>query len=169
MKIIVSTERLFLSEITEKDAAFIYELMNDAAWIKNIGNRNIKSLQDAENYITEKFIKSYNKNGFGFYAIRLKGSKIPIGTCGLIKREGLDAMDIGYGLLPLFRGKGYAFEATKAMYKYGYEVLKEPKIIAIVNPNNKTSIALIEKLGMTFEKMIKLPKETEAIKLFSPS
>lgn len=169
MKNILTTERLFLSEININDAAFIYQLMNDPDWLLNIGDRHIHKLEDAENFITNKFIKSYKENGYGLYIIRIIESETPIGICGLIKRDGLDHMDIGYALLPQFRGKGYAYEATRSMYNYGHDILKIDTIIAIVNPENKPSIALLEKLGMTYEKMIRLPGDSKEIKLFSPS
>jgi len=103
----------------------------------------------------------------GFFGLITKNSKEVIGIAGLVDREGVDHVDIGYGLLPNFRGKGYAFEATKAIYDYGYKQLKLEKIVAIVNPDNPTSIQLLSKLGMEFEKMVRLPDEEKDIMLFS--
>ena len=99
--------------------------------------------------------------------MNLKKTDQSIGIAGLVDREGLDHIDIGYGMLPQFRGKGYAFEATKAIYDYGYQELKLEKIVAIVNPDNIGSIKLLTKLGLTYEKMIRLPDEDKDIKLFS--
>jgi RimJ/RimL family protein N-acetyltransferase len=152
--IVLSTERLLIKRITLENAPFLLELMNDKDWISNIGDRGIRTIQDAEVYITAKFLKSYKEQGFGFYGIVLKETSEMIGTAGLINREGLDHVDVGYGMLPAFRGKGYAFEATKAVYDYGYEVLGLDKIVAIVHPNNKGSIKLLEKLGLMYEKMV---------------
>ncbi len=165
--IVLSTERLLIKRITLENAPFLLELMNDKDWISNIGDRGIRTIQDAEVYITAKFLKSYKEQGFGFYGIVLKETSEMIGTAGLINREGLDHVDVGYGMLPAFRGKGYAFEATKAVYDYGYEVLGLDKIVAIVHPNNKGSIKLLEKLGLMYEKMVRLPGEDIDIKLFS--
>jgi len=164
---VITTERLYLRRITLKDAPAILKLLNDKDWILNIGDRCIRTETQAEEYIKTRFLKSYKEQGFGFYAVILKASGEFIGTAGLVDRDGLDHVDIGYGFLPEFRGKGYAYEATSAIYDYGYEVLKLDKIIAIVNPDNKGSIKLLEKLGLVFEKMVRLPDEDKDIKLFS--
>ena len=105
--------------------------------------------------------------GIGFYAVRLKSTNVFIGVAGLIDREGLDNVDIGYGFLPEYRGQGYAFEATKIIFDYGLNDLKMKKIDAIVNPDNKASIHLLEKLGLRYEKMVRLPDEDKDIMLFS--
>ena len=167
--IILKTSRLYLSKINKKDASFLYQLMNDPDWILNIGDRQINNLEDAENFIANRFIKSYKENGFGFYILRLIEDDSPIGICGLIKRDGLDHVDIGYALMPEFRGNGYAFEAAKVVYTYGLNHFKLDKIVAIVNSGNKKSEQILEKLGLQFEKMITLPNETKEIQLFSPS
>lgn len=167
--IILRTSRLYLSKINKKDAPFLYQLMNDPDWILNIGDRQINNLEDAEKFIANRFIKSYKENEFGFYILRLIEDDNPIGICGLIKRDGLDNVDIGYALIPEFRGNGYAFEAAKVVYAYGVNHFKLDKIVAIVNPGNKKSAQILEKLGLQFEKMITLPNETKEIQLFSPS
>jgi RimJ/RimL family protein N-acetyltransferase len=164
---LLSTERLFLRKFNLNDADFLIKLMNDKDWIRNIGDRGVHSIRDAEEYIRTRFLKSYDENGFGFYVIALKDSGQLIGTAGLVNREGLEHVDIGYGMLPEYRGKGYAFEATKAVYDYGYSELGLNKIIAIVNPDNQGSINLLKKLGLRFEKMIRLPDEDKEIELFS--
>jgi RimJ/RimL family protein N-acetyltransferase len=164
---ILNTERLTLSKITLKDAGFLLELMNDKDWIQNIGDRGVYSLEDAENYIKERFFKSYEVYGFGFYVIRLQSSGKAIGTAGLIDREGIEGVEIGYGLLPAYRGKGYAYEAAEAVYDYAKNVLNIAKIVAIVAPNNTKSIFLLERLGLHYEKMVTLPGEEKEIKYFS--
>lgn len=164
---ILSTERLSLSKITLNEAGFIHELMNDKDWIQNIGDRGIHSIEDAENHIRERFFKSYETYGFGFYVIRLKSSGKEIGTAGLIDREGIEGIEIGYGLLPAYRGKGYAFEATEAIYNYAKNELKLEKIVAIVAPHNDKSIFLLERLGLRFEKMVTLPGEDKEIQYFT--
>lgn len=164
---ILSTDRLLISEITLDDAAFILKLMNDKDWIKNIGDRGIRTIEDAEEYIRTRFLKTYTESDLGFYGLVLKNSRQIIGVAGLIDRDGIDHVDIGYGILPEYRGKGYAFEATKAVYDYGYNELKLKKIVAIVNPENPSSINLLSKLGLEFEKMVRLPDEEIDIMLFS--
>ena len=164
---ILSTERLALSKITLKEAGFIHELMNDKDWIQNIGDRGISNLEDAEKYIKETFFKSYETYGFGFYVIRLKSSGKAIGTAGLIDREGIEGVEIGYGLLPAYRGKGYAYEATEAVFNYAKSQLGIEKIVAIVAPNNNKSIFILERLGLHFKKMVNLPGEEKEIKYFT--
>jgi len=162
-----STERLHIRKITLKDATCLYELMNDKDWIQNIGDRGVHSIADAEEYITNKFLRSYRESSIGFYALTLKSTQNFIGIAGLIDRDGLDFVDIGYGLLPKYRGLGYAFEATKAIYDHGLINLELEKIIAIVNSDNQSSINILKKLGLRFEKMIQLPDENKKIMLFS--
>ncbi|NNC70666.1 MAG: GNAT family N-acetyltransferase [Flavobacteriaceae bacterium] len=164
---LLETERLVLTELTIDDAPFFYELVNDPDWIRFIGDRNVSSLQDAENYLVERILPSYTKFGFGFYKVSLKGLTTPIGISGLINREVLDHVDIGFAFLPSRRGKGYAFESTKAILKYAQHELKLDPILAIVNPDNKKSQLLLEKLGLHYTKMILLPGETKEICLFS--
>lgn len=164
---IIKTERLLINRITLDDAAVILELMNDKDWISNIGDRGISSIKDAEEYIRTKFLKTYEESNFGFFSVVLQKTNEFIGIAGLVDREGIDHVDIGYGLLPNYRGKGYAFEASQAIYDYGYKILKLEKIVAIVNPDNPSSIQLLTKLGLKFEKMIRLPGEEISIMLFS--
>lgn len=165
--VLLESNRLLLREITLNDADFIFKLMNDPAWIQNIGDREIYSVKDAEDYIQSKIFASYQENGFGFYVIELKDSQERVGSAGLVNREGLEHIDIGYALLPDYRGHGYAFEATKMIYDYGTKSLGLDKIVAIVNPKNQKSILLLEKLGLEFERMIVLPDTEEEIKLYS--
>ena len=164
---ILSTERLTISKITLKDASFLHELMNDKDWIQNIGDRGIHTDEDAENHIKERFFKSYDEFGFGFYVLRIKSTNERIGTAGLIDRDGIEGIEIGYGLLPAYRGKGYAFEATQAIFNYAKNDLMLDKIVAIVSPLNEKSIVLLEKLGLRYEKMVQLPGEDKEIKYFS--
>lgn len=164
---ILETERLILSEYENSDAAFIMELLNTPSWLQFIGDRNIKSLDDARNYILNTPVASYRKNGFGLYSVKLKDGNIPIGMCGLIRRESLEDVDIGFALLPQFEGKGYAYEAAAAMLDYAKTHLKLKRIVAITNIDNVSSIRLLEKLGLKFEKNIKFEKEEKELKLFS--
>lgn len=164
---ILTTSRLILDLATKKDAPFLFELMNDPSYIKNIGDRNIKTVCDAGTFINEKFIKSYKDNGYGYYIIKLKDSLKPTGICGLINRKEMKFIDIGYALLPEFRNKGIAFEATKALYDFAQIRLKMDDIVAIIDPINFKSIALIEKLGFKFKKMVQLPNDDINCRLYS--
>lgn len=165
--VVLQTERLCMRWFTIQDAPFLLKLLNDKDWIRHIGDRGIKSLTDAEDYIQTKFLKNYQDKGFGFYAIELKRSNELIGTAGIVDREGLDHVDIGYGFLPEYRGNGYAFEAAKAIQTYALDILKIDPIVAIVNPDNKGSIRILEKLGLQFEKKVRLEGEDKDIALYS--
>ena len=164
---LITTDRLLINRITIDDAGFILELMNDKDWIKNIGDKGVRTIEDAQAYIQNRFLKTYNESNCGFYSMNLKSTQQIIGIAGLVDREGIDHIDIGYGILPEFRGKGYAFEAAKAIYDYGYQELNLEKIVAIVNPDNLPSIKLLSKLGLEFEKMVRLPDEEIEILLYS--
>jgi RimJ/RimL family protein N-acetyltransferase len=103
------TDRLNLSELTQEDAAFMLELLNSPGWLKYIGDRGVRSLEDAANYILGRIVPSYRKNNFGFYLVKLKDGNVPIGICGLVKREGLEHIDIGFAFLPGYEGMGYGY------------------------------------------------------------
>ncbi|WP_099365226.1 GNAT family N-acetyltransferase [Sphingobacterium sp. 1.A.4] len=146
----IATERLTLSPLSEKDAAFVAELLNTEGWVKNIGDRNIRSEKDAREYI-----QKVNSNPhITYWIVKLKKEGLPIGLVTIIKRDYLPSKDVGFAFLPQFFHKGYAFEATKAVLlalvnSNGLEI-----ILAISLPDNKSSIKLIEKLGLKFEKTI---------------
>lgn len=146
----IAIERLTLSPLSEKDAAFVAELLNTDGWIKNIGNRNIRSEKDACEYIQ----KVNSNSHITYWIVKLKQEGLPIGLVTIIKRDYLPSKDVGFAFLPQIFHKGYAFEATKAVLlalvnSNGLEI-----ILAISLPDNKSSIKLIGKLGLKFEKMI---------------
>lgn len=162
----LETERLYLFKLTSEDSPFIYELMNDPDFHLFIGDRGIKTQEDALKHVTEKMIPSYEKNGFGFYAVCRKGLNEPLGIAGLVKRSFLDYVDIGYAFLPAGRGKGFAFESASAVFEFGKDVLKFRRIGAICAPINLRSIKLLERLGLTFEKMMAFPDDDEEVMFF---
>ena len=163
----IETERLILRPLNEGDAGFIFELVNDPSFIQNIGDRNVRTLEDAKRYITNGPVASYARNGFGLYLVELKDTGQPIGMCGLIRRNMLNDVDIGYAYLPRYWSKGYAIEAALAMKQYAREVIGLKRMVAVVDPQNTGSIRLLEKLGMTFERMVKLAEDDIELKLFS--
>src|SRR5215217_8465823 len=149
MTFTLETQRLILRQFTTEDASFILQLVNSPGWLKYIGDRNIKTLEQAENYLHNGPMKSYKLNGFGLSLVELKNEKTPVGMCGIIRRD-LDHPDIGFAFLPEFTGKGLAFEIANATMKWATEELKLPVIYAITVPGNASSIKLLEKIGMTF-------------------
>lgn len=167
MKKILETTRLLLREFTLEDAPFVLELVNTPTWLQFIGDRGVRNLEDARHFLENGNLKSYAEYGFGFYAVGIKESETLIGMCGLVKRDSLDDVDIGFAFLPDAAGKGYGYEIASATLTYAKETLKLQKVIAIVNPENKASIGLIEKLGLVYEKRILLPPTGKELLLFS--
>lgn len=163
---ILQTQRLRLRQLTVQDAPFVLKLVNDPTWLRYIGDRGVRNLKDARDYILNGPMESYRTRGFGLYLIELKDTQTPIGLCGLIKRPELADVDLGFALLPDFAGKGYAAEAAAAVLEQGHGVLGIDRIIAITMPDNERSIRLLEKLGFRFERVIAFPPEGELLKLF---
>lgn len=166
---IIETERLTLRRIEAADAEFMLETLNEPAFIENVADRGVRTVADAVDYIAKKVTLSIEQFGFGFYLIELKNSRVPVGICGLIKRETLDDVDIGYSLLERFWGNGYACEAAAAVMNYGRTVVGLQRIVGLTAPTNKRSIKLLKKLGFRFERMIQLPDYTSESQLFVSS
>ncbi|MDB5229917.1 MAG: hypothetical protein JWN76_722 [Chitinophagaceae bacterium] len=164
MKKIFETDRLILREFNLDDTAFIIELLNSEGWIKYIGDRNVKKEEQAKNYLINGPLKSYQANGFGLWLVALKENLSPIGMCGLVKRENLENIDIGFAFLSSYSGQGYALESAKATLHFALEILKQDRIVAITLPGNLSSIRLLEKCGLKFEEEFK--KDNEVLMLF---
>ena len=164
---VLSTPRLLLRQLSADDAEFMLELLNEEAFLLNIGDRGVRTLADASTYILKGPVASYEKFGFGLYAVELKRSGAPIGICGLLKRETLDDADIGFAFLQRFWGQGYAYESAAAVMNYAWHVIKLKRIVAITTSENNASMKLLEKIGLRFEKMIQMPGHSGESKLFA--
>jgi [ribosomal protein S5]-alanine N-acetyltransferase len=164
---LIDTNRLVIRKITEQDFHFIFRLLNEPSWIKYIGDKGIKTEDDAKNYIKTGPIQMYKDFGFGLFIVTLKENAVPIGLCGLIKRPSLENIDLGYAFLPEYTGKGYAFEATKAVIQYGKEQLSIDKIVAITTIDNLNSEKVLLKLGFSFDSLIKENNASKELKLFT--
>ena len=164
---IIETDRLIISRLSEVDSEFILELLNSPGWLRFIGNKNVRTVSDAANYIINGPVKSYEVNGFGLCIVKLKNENIPVGICGLIKRDSLEDIDIGFALLPEYEGKGYAFEAAAAVLNHAKEDLGIKKIVAVTDKDNVKSIRLLEKAGLVFEKNIQLKGSEKELMLFA--
>ena len=163
----IQTNRLILREFTLKDAPFLLVLLNTPTWLQFIGDRGVRTVEGAEQYISDRFFKSYQTHGFGFYVMALKSDNTPIGTSGLINREGLDGVDMGFALLPEYEQKGYGFEAGQAVLSLAKDDFNLPSLLAITNQDNHNSQKLLTKLGFEKkEKMIVLPNDTVELLLF---
>jgi ribosomal-protein-alanine N-acetyltransferase len=164
--IIVETPRLIVNKLDTADAPFILELVNSPGWLEFIGDRGIRNIADAERYIGDGPMASYEKNGFGLYLVALKQGGISIGICGILKRDTLEYPDIGFALLPSYTGKGYALEAAMAVLQYAHTKLQLKKIQAITKEKNHRSIQLLSRLGLLFQNNIKLNGSEEMLMLF---
>ena len=147
---VLETDRMILRHFADEDAGFILELLNEPSFIQNIGDRKIRSRDGAKLYIKNGPLASYAQHGFGLYLVALKETGESIGMCGLIKRNTLDDVDIGYAFLPRFWSKGYAVESALAVKNYGRDVIGLKRIVAITDPQNAGSIRVLERIGMKF-------------------
>ena len=164
---VLVTERLRLRHFTLADAEFILGLLNEPSFIRNIGDRGIRTVADAQRYLTDGPIASYARHGYGLYAVEVGPSGETAGMCGLIRRDYLDDADVGFAFLPGFWGQGYACESAAAVMAHGLESLRLSRILAIVSPGNSASIRVLLKLGMRFERMIRAPGDASDIALYS--
>ena len=164
---VLETQRLSLRELTADDAQFILNLLNEPSFLRYIGDKQARNLEDARQYILNGPAASYEGNGFGLYLVELRESHTPIGMCGFLKREELPDPDIGFAFMPEFWSKGFAFEAAAALLQDGRERLKLERILAITSLDNEPSIKLLQRLGFSFDRVITLAAGSEPVKLFT--
>jgi [ribosomal protein S5]-alanine N-acetyltransferase len=162
---VIQTRRLVLRRLELSDAAFILELLNEADFLRFIGDKGVRTLDNAREYILKGPVDSYGRHGFGLYATCLCDGT-PIGICGLVKREGLADVDVGFAFFSRYRSKGYAVESASAVLEHSRRVLRLQRIVAITSPDNAASIAVLERIGLKFERMIRLAEHSPELKLF---
>jgi len=160
------TERLIIKLVDINDAEFLMELVNTKKWLKNIGDRNVHNLEDAKKYIREKNLPQIERLGFGNAVVILKSNNIKIGTVGLYDREGIEGVDIGFAFLEEYEGKGYAYEAAKKILEERINEFGIKKVSAITLPDNFSSIKLIEKLGLSFREVVRIPNDDVDLNLY---
>ncbi len=160
------TERLFIRPSSIEDAPFFYELYNSPKWIANIGDRNIRTLEDAANYIEEKILPQLRSNGFSNNTIIRKSDGVKLGACGLYDRPGIDGVDIGFAMLPQFEGQGYAYESASVLIREAMPHFNLTKVSGITIEENIASQKLLEKLGLRFTKMITIPNDDVPLMLY---
>ncbi len=164
---VLETDRLVLRRMSADDAPFILELVNDSSWLRFIGDRGVRTLDDAREYIRKGPVDMYARLGFGLYVTERKADGVPIGICGLLKRESLEDVDLGFANLPGFWGKGYAFESASAVLRLAKSAFGLGRILAITAPDNHSSIRLLEKLGLSFEQIVRFSEDESELKLFA--
>jgi RimJ/RimL family protein N-acetyltransferase len=165
---VLETERLSLRRFCDGDAEFILRLLNEPSFLRFIGDRGVRTADDARTYVRNGPMASYERFGFGLYLTTLKDDGTPIGMCGLLKRDSLEDVDIGFAFLPDFWSKGFAYEAAAAVMALGKREFGLERIVAVTNPDNAGSIRVLEKLGLIFERMVRLSDESQEIRLYAP-
>ena len=165
----LETQRLSLRAFTVDDAQFVLTLLNEPSFIRYIGDKKVRNLDDARRYLLNGPIASYERHGFGLCVVELKESKTPIGMCGLLKREELPDPDIGFAFMPDFWSKGFGFEAATAVLNDARERRGIDRVLAITSLDNEASIKLLERLGFKFERVVKLSTDGEQVRLFALS
>ena len=163
---VLETERLTLRRLHAGDAPFIVELLNDPAWLEHIGDKGVRTLDDARKYLETGPLAMYARLGFGLYLVERKGEGERIGLCGLLKRDSLDHVDLGFAFLPRFRGMGLAFEAAAGTLNYARAELGLSRLVAITSQGNASSARLLEKLGFRFERNVRTDTSGEELRLY---
>ncbi len=162
----LETERLTIRRITLDDAAFMIAMLNDPGFLAHIGDRGVRTAEEAQAYIRDRVLTSYEAHGFGMFRVALKDGGAGIGMVGFVRRDGLDGPDLGFAFLEAHTGKGYGHEAASALVDWGRETLGLPPLLAITALDNRASAALLGKLGFREEGRITLPTHGGESRLF---
>lgn len=163
---ILETTRLTVRRFCLYDAPFIVTMLNDPSFIEHVGDKGVRSLDDAQRYLLDGPLASYERHGHGLWRIDLRECGTTIGMAGILKRDCLDDVDLGYSFLPAYWGRGYAFEVTSAVMTYARTQLGFSRIVAVVNEDNEASIKVLTKLGFTFQRMICFDTAGEGLPLY---
>ena len=164
----IETERLVLRRLTLDDAGFILGLLNEPSFLEHVGDKGVRDLEGARRYLLDGPVACHEKHGFGLDRVELRESGEPIGICGLLRRDGIDDVEVGFAFLPAFWGQGYATEAARASIEHGRSHLGVGRIVAIASPANTGSHRVLEKLGLRFDRMIRLSESEPEISFFVP-
>ena len=164
---VLETERLLLARLSYDHCEFIFELVNEPTFKRFIGDKDVHSLEDANCYLREGPIGSYERFGYGLFLVTVKEDDMPAGICGLVRREEFDDPDLGFAFLERYRQKGYASESAGAVLEYGFYELGLRRIIAMADPDNEHSVRLLDNLGFAYERKVRMPDDDHDINLFS--
>ncbi len=162
----LETARLSLRRLEASDAAFLVELLNQPSFLTNIGDRGVRTVEDAHRYLREGPLAMYARHGFGLWHVSRRADGAVLGLCGLLKRDVLPDVDVGYALLPQFWGQGYAFEAAQATVRHASSRFALARVAAVVSEGNAGSIRVLEKLGMKFERMVSMRPDEPDVRLY---
>ncbi len=164
---VLDTKRLSLRHLQIADAPFVLELLNEPSWLRFIGDKGVRTVRDAERYILDGPVRMYAQHGFGLWLVELRAGNVPIGICGLLKRESLEDVDVGFAFLPAHWRRGYAFESAAAVIAHGMATYGLERILAITSWDNEASGRLLEKLGFRFERSLRLAAGESELKLYA--
>ncbi len=164
---IVETERLILRRFAEDDAEFALALLSEPPFLRYIGDKGVRTVDDARAYIRDQPLASYARHGFGLYVVELKETAAPIGMCGLLKRDALADPDLGFAFLSRFWSRGYALEAARATLEHARTGLGMSRVVAITTPDNEASIRLLTRLGFAFETLVRISEGAPELNLFA--
>ncbi len=164
---VLETQRLLLRRVTLDDADLMLSIWNDPAFVRYVGDRGVRTIEQAKTALTEGVLRLFERYGYGPFCVVRKTDGMRIGICGLFRREVLDDPDIGFALLPQYCGSGFAGEAARAVVAHARDDLGIDMLTAIVSPDNAPSVGLIGKLGFSFDRGITMPGEEQEISLYS--
>lgn len=162
----LETERLWLRPTGIQDAAFWLQLVNSPKWLLHVGDRQVRTEEAARQYIRERMEPQLRRYGYGNFTLFLKPDRIPVGVCGLYKREGLDGVDIGFAILPEWEGRGLVKEAARAVMDAAFRIYRLPLLSAITTPDNHASRRILEGLGMSFQRIIRIPGDDADLRYY---
>lgn len=163
----LQTLRLAIRPFTDGDAAFVVELLNDPDWLRFIGERNVRTPDDARAYLRDKIHAAQARHGFALWAVERRDDGAAIGMCGLVRRDGLADVDLGYAFLPAARGQGFAREAASAVLAHAFGPLRLQRVVAITRIDNAASGRVLEAVGMRFEQRLRLAGHDEDSLLYA--
>jgi len=166
--IVAETKRLVLRWLTPQDAPFILGLLNDPSFIENIGDRGVRTLDAARDYIEQGAVASYRDNGYGLYLVERRDDGAKLGICGLVKRPYLEDADIGFAFLPAYWSQGYALESARVVMTHARDSLGLARVVAIVSPGNRRSVRLLNKLGLGYLRTMATPPPGGTVEVFGP-
>jgi RimJ/RimL family protein N-acetyltransferase len=164
----LETPRLILRRLQFDDAPFLVTLLNEPSFIENIGDRGVRCVEDAHRYLREGPLAMYEKFGFGLWHTALRDG-VPVGMCGLLQRDNLPEADVGYAFLPQYWGQGLAYEAASATLRHAARKVALNRVLGVVSGGNAGSIRVLEKLGMSFERMVSLRDGEPPARLYGRS